>query len=182
MQSAWPGSALVINQSNNKTDTEIKYKNLYTLHEILGYLKAPGGENISQKKILTTKSESYVIKALTSSLTHREAKMYYNCCYIKSAGYVLGQCFFTQEKLKEIEKDAICVFTSQTWYNKNMAKVIQDGPEFIAGAVFTRLIYVQESKQEKPFFNACIPIVKPKNGLSLRVVGHNINAGGIYLF
>eukprot|EP00957_Ditylum_brightwellii_P159565 12146708-Ditylum_brightwellii.AAC.1 len=60
------------------------------------------------------KSESYAIKASTSSLTHREAKMYYNSCYIKSVGYVLGQCFFTQDELKEIEKDVIRVFTSQT--------------------------------------------------------------------
>eukprot|EP00957_Ditylum_brightwellii_P146463 11151274-Ditylum_brightwellii.AAC.1 len=42
MQAARPGPALVVNQSNNKTDTEIKYKNPYTLHETLGHLKAPG--------------------------------------------------------------------------------------------------------------------------------------------
>eukprot|EP00957_Ditylum_brightwellii_P112105 8547721-Ditylum_brightwellii.AAC.1 len=41
MQSARPGPALVVNQSNNKTDTEIQYKKLYTLHETLGHLKAP---------------------------------------------------------------------------------------------------------------------------------------------
>eukprot|EP00957_Ditylum_brightwellii_P014592 1099698-Ditylum_brightwellii.AAC.1 len=73
--------------------------------------------------------------------------MYYNSCYIKSVGYVLGQCFFNQDKLKEIEKDAICVFTSQTGYNKNMVKLLQDGPESIVGAAFTRLIDVQGREQ-----------------------------------
>eukprot|EP00957_Ditylum_brightwellii_P198031 15087724-Ditylum_brightwellii.AAC.1 len=149
MQSVRPGPVLVVNQSNNKTDTAIKYKSLYTPHETLGHLKAPGGENLSQKTILTTKSKSYAIKASTSSLTHQEAKMYYNSCYIKSVGYVLGQCFFTHDELKEIEKDAIHVFTSQTGHNKNMAKVVQDGPESIAGAAFTRRIEVQGSEQIK---------------------------------
>ena len=72
--------------------------------------------------------------------------MYYNSCYIKSVRYVLGQCFFTQDELDEIEKDAICVFTSQMGYNKNMVKVIRDGPESIAGVSVTRLIDVQESE------------------------------------
>eukprot|EP00957_Ditylum_brightwellii_P184769 14073093-Ditylum_brightwellii.AAC.1 len=59
------------------------------------------------------KSKRYAIKASPTSLTHQEAKMYYNICYIISVGYVLGQYFFTQDKLEEIEKDAIRVFTSQ---------------------------------------------------------------------
>eukprot|EP00957_Ditylum_brightwellii_P057639 4370570-Ditylum_brightwellii.AAC.1 len=56
--------------------------------------------------------------------------MYYNSCYIKSVEYVLGQCFFTQTELEEIESNAIRVFTSRMGYNKNMAKIICDGPEF----------------------------------------------------
>eukprot|EP00957_Ditylum_brightwellii_P077335 5876948-Ditylum_brightwellii.AAC.1 len=50
------------------------------------------------------KSERYAIKASTSSLTYREAKMYYNSCYIKSVGYVLGRCFFTQDELEKLRK------------------------------------------------------------------------------
>eukprot|EP00957_Ditylum_brightwellii_P139310 10616885-Ditylum_brightwellii.AAC.1 len=73
--------------------------------------------------------------------------MYYNSCYIKSVGYVLDQCFFTQAELEEIETDAIRVFTSRMGYNKNMAKVIRDGPEPIAGLSITKLIDVQGSKQ-----------------------------------
>eukprot|EP00957_Ditylum_brightwellii_P110414 8420752-Ditylum_brightwellii.AAC.1 len=73
--------------------------------------------------------------------------MYYNSCYIKSVGYGLGQCFFTQVELEEIEMDAIRVFTSQKGYNKNMAKVICDGPESIAGVSITRLIDVQGIEQ-----------------------------------
>eukprot|EP00957_Ditylum_brightwellii_P120930 9222949-Ditylum_brightwellii.AAC.1 len=49
--------------------------------------------------------------------------MYYNSCYIKAVGYVLGQCFFTQTELEEIERDTIRVFTSCMGYNKNMAKI-----------------------------------------------------------
>eukprot|EP00957_Ditylum_brightwellii_P092162 7016431-Ditylum_brightwellii.AAC.1 len=89
MQSTWPGPALVVNQSNNKTDTEIQYKNPYTPHATLGHLKALGGGNLSQEALLTMKSERYAVKASTSSLIHKEAKMYYNSCYIKSVGYVL---------------------------------------------------------------------------------------------
>eukprot|EP00957_Ditylum_brightwellii_P132100 10071526-Ditylum_brightwellii.AAC.1 len=72
--------------------------------------------------------------------------MYYNSCYIKSVGYVLGRCFFTQAKLEETEADAIRLFTSQMGYNKNMAKVVRDGPESIVGVSVTRLIGVQGSK------------------------------------
>eukprot|EP00957_Ditylum_brightwellii_P133547 10182417-Ditylum_brightwellii.AAC.1 len=103
------------------------------------------------------KSERYAIKASTSSLIHREAKMYYNICYIKSVGYVLGHYFFIQDELEEIEKDAIRVFTSQTGYNKNMAKVVRDRPELIAGAAFTRFIDVQGSKQVKKSLTYAAP-------------------------
>eukprot|EP00957_Ditylum_brightwellii_P133049 10145383-Ditylum_brightwellii.AAC.1 len=68
---------------------------------MLGHLKAPGGGTVSQKNSLQRKLES---------------------CYIKSVGYVLGQCFFTQAKLEEIETDAIRVFKSRMGYNKNMTK------------------------------------------------------------
>eukprot|EP00957_Ditylum_brightwellii_P168960 12860657-Ditylum_brightwellii.AAC.1 len=68
------------------------------------------------------KSDRYAIEASTSALSHHKAKMSYNSCYIKSVGYVLGQCSFTQAELEEIEIDAIRVFTSQMGYNKNMAK------------------------------------------------------------
>eukprot|EP00957_Ditylum_brightwellii_P146464 11151274-Ditylum_brightwellii.AAC.2 len=77
--------------------------------------------------------------------------MYYNSRYIKSVGYVLGQSFFTHDKLEEIEKDAIYVLISWAGYDKNMVKVVQDGPESIAGAAFTRLIDVQGSEQIKIF-------------------------------
>eukprot|EP00957_Ditylum_brightwellii_P188690 14363789-Ditylum_brightwellii.AAC.1 len=62
-----------------------------------------------------------------------------------------------------------------------MAKVVQDGLESIAGAAFTRLIYVQGSEQVKIFFDTCVPIVKPQNFLMLRLVGHNINVCGVHL-
>eukprot|EP00957_Ditylum_brightwellii_P202615 15330938-Ditylum_brightwellii.AAC.1 len=55
MQSARLGPVLVVNQLNNKTDTEIKYKNSYTPHVTLGHLKAPDGGNLSQKALLTMK-------------------------------------------------------------------------------------------------------------------------------
>eukprot|EP00957_Ditylum_brightwellii_P088281 6725391-Ditylum_brightwellii.AAC.1 len=46
-----------------------------------------------------------------------------------------------------MEENAICVFTSQTGYNKNITKVVRDRQESIAGAAFTRLIDVKGSKQ-----------------------------------
>eukprot|EP00957_Ditylum_brightwellii_P104513 7962961-Ditylum_brightwellii.AAC.1 len=73
--------------------------------------------------------------------------MYYNSCYIKSVGYVLGQYFFTQAELEEIEMNAIRVLTSRMGYSRNMAKVICDGPESIVGVSITRLIDVQGTEQ-----------------------------------
>eukprot|EP00957_Ditylum_brightwellii_P132990 10140314-Ditylum_brightwellii.AAC.1 len=113
--------ALVVTQSNSQTEIEIKYKNPYTPHAILGHLKAPDRGNNSQKNKLTDKAGIYAIKASSSSLNHHKARMYYNSCYIKLVGYVLGQCFFTSNKLDEIENDTIRAFTSRSGYNKNMA-------------------------------------------------------------
>eukprot|EP00957_Ditylum_brightwellii_P035785 2713479-Ditylum_brightwellii.AAC.1 len=45
MQSTRPGPPLIVKQSNNKTNTEIQYKNPYAPHTMLGHLKAPGGGN-----------------------------------------------------------------------------------------------------------------------------------------
>eukprot|EP00957_Ditylum_brightwellii_P046945 3562936-Ditylum_brightwellii.AAC.1 len=112
----------MVKQAHNKRQTTIKYKNPYTPHTTLGHQKAPGRANVSQKNSLQKKSGRYAIKASTSALSRHEAKMYYNSCYIKSVGYVLGQCFFTQAELEEIERDALRVFTSPMGYNKNMAK------------------------------------------------------------
>eukprot|EP00957_Ditylum_brightwellii_P150462 11456986-Ditylum_brightwellii.AAC.1 len=80
---------------------------------------------------------------MTSALSPRESQRYYNSCYPKSVGYVLGQCFFTEAELEEIEKEAIRAFTSKSGYNQNMAKVIQDGPYDFAGISFTTLVHVQ---------------------------------------
>eukprot|EP00957_Ditylum_brightwellii_P190827 14527859-Ditylum_brightwellii.AAC.1 len=104
MQSTRPGPPLMVQQAHNKRQTKIKHKNPYTTHTTLGHQKAPGRANVSQKNALQKKSERYDIKALTSALRQHEVKMYYNSCYIKSVGHVLGQ---------EIERDAIRVFTSR---------------------------------------------------------------------
>eukprot|EP00957_Ditylum_brightwellii_P187092 14248946-Ditylum_brightwellii.AAC.1 len=45
MKSTRPGPPLIIKQLNNKTNTEIQYKNPYTPHAMLGHQKAPGGGN-----------------------------------------------------------------------------------------------------------------------------------------
>eukprot|EP00957_Ditylum_brightwellii_P182387 13894224-Ditylum_brightwellii.AAC.1 len=45
VQSTRPGPPLVVKQSNNKTNTEIQYKSLYTPHTILGHQKALCGGN-----------------------------------------------------------------------------------------------------------------------------------------
>eukprot|EP00957_Ditylum_brightwellii_P030064 2275857-Ditylum_brightwellii.AAC.1 len=42
-------------------------------------------------------------------------------------------------------------------YNKNMAKVIRDGPESTAGVSITRLIDIQGSKQVKHFLRHMRP-------------------------
>eukprot|EP00957_Ditylum_brightwellii_P028640 2163210-Ditylum_brightwellii.AAC.1 len=73
--------------------------------------------------------------------------MNYDSCYVKSVGYVLGQCFFTEQDCEEIEQEVIQVFMSHTGYNKNMAKVIRDGPAELAGAAMTRPIDVQSMEQ-----------------------------------
>eukprot|EP00957_Ditylum_brightwellii_P148442 11301535-Ditylum_brightwellii.AAC.1 len=73
--------------------------------------------------------------------------MYYDSCYIKSVRYILGQCFFTEQDSEVIEQGVIQVFTSCTGYNKNIAKVIRDGPAELAGPAMTCLIDVQGTEQ-----------------------------------
>eukprot|EP00957_Ditylum_brightwellii_P127998 9761418-Ditylum_brightwellii.AAC.1 len=68
--------------------------------------------------------------------------MYYDNCYLKSVGYVLGQCFFADQDYKEIGQEAIQIFTSCTGYNRSMAKAIRDRPAELAGAAMTRLVAV----------------------------------------
>eukprot|EP00957_Ditylum_brightwellii_P072424 5503872-Ditylum_brightwellii.AAC.1 len=97
--------------------------------------------------VLEDKANKYAVKASASSLPHSEAKLYYNSCYLQSVGYILGQCFFTDQECKEIEQEAIQVFTSRTGYNRNMAKVIRDRPAELAGAAMTCLIDVQGTEQ-----------------------------------
>eukprot|EP00957_Ditylum_brightwellii_P117511 8962391-Ditylum_brightwellii.AAC.1 len=83
--------------------------------------------------------------------------MYYDSCYIKSGGYVLGQCFFTDQDCKEIEQEVIQVFTSYTDYNKNMARVIRDGLAELAVATMIGLIDIQGTEQVKNFLRHIRP-------------------------
>eukprot|EP00957_Ditylum_brightwellii_P184757 14072023-Ditylum_brightwellii.AAC.1 len=151
MVSHCPGLALEVKGPNTTNLITIKYKNAYTVHKKLGHRKAPAGVNALQKTVLTDKANEYAVKGSASSLTHFEAKMYCNSCYIKPVGYVLGQSFFTDQDCKEIEQEVIQVFMSCMGYNKNMAKVIRDGPAELAGDVMTRLIDVQGTEQVKNF-------------------------------
>eukprot|EP00957_Ditylum_brightwellii_P042279 3202163-Ditylum_brightwellii.AAC.1 len=78
-----------------------------------------------------------------SALTHTEARIYYYSCYCKSVGYMLGQSFFSQEDLNDIEGEAICSFTSKMGYNRNMAHVIREGPYQYGGAAITSMVDIQ---------------------------------------
>eukprot|EP00957_Ditylum_brightwellii_P104413 7952455-Ditylum_brightwellii.AAC.1 len=51
------------------------------------------------------------------------------------------------QECKVIEREAIQVFTLRTGYNRNMAKVIRNGPAELAGAAMTCLIDVQGREQ-----------------------------------
>eukprot|EP00957_Ditylum_brightwellii_P119874 9147074-Ditylum_brightwellii.AAC.1 len=100
---------------------EIKYKTPYTPHKTLGHYIAPSGGGFNQKQIPKEIATRYAARVMTHALTHTEARMYYYSCYRKSVGYVLGQSFFSQEDLNEIEVKAICSFTSKIGYNRIMA-------------------------------------------------------------
>eukprot|EP00957_Ditylum_brightwellii_P206560 15349002-Ditylum_brightwellii.AAC.1 len=95
MVSQHPGPALEVTKLNTTIMITIKYKNAYTAHKTLGHRKAPAGVNALQKMVLVDKANGYAVKASASSLTYSEEKLYYDNCYLKSVGYVLGQCFFT---------------------------------------------------------------------------------------
>eukprot|EP00957_Ditylum_brightwellii_P047008 3569133-Ditylum_brightwellii.AAC.1 len=93
--------------------------------------------------MLADKTNKYAAKASSSFLTHFKATLYYDICYLKPVRYVLGQCFFVDQECKEIEQEAIQVFMLRTGFNRNMAKVIRDGPIELSGAAMTHLIDVQ---------------------------------------
>ena len=100
-----PGSGAGTQQQALSTDaTIIEYKNPFTPHKTLGHHKAPVGRHLIQKEILGDTSESYATKAQTSALTNMESRRYYESCYLKLAGYMLGQCFFDKKDLEEIKK------------------------------------------------------------------------------
>eukprot|EP00957_Ditylum_brightwellii_P102849 7837336-Ditylum_brightwellii.AAC.1 len=86
---------------------------------------------------------------MTSALTHTEARMYYYSCYCKSVGHVLGQSFFLQEDLNEIEGKAIRSFKSKMGFNRNMVHVICEGPYQYGGAAITSMVDIQGIEQIK---------------------------------
>eukprot|EP00957_Ditylum_brightwellii_P011308 855205-Ditylum_brightwellii.AAC.3 len=98
---------LEVSKPNTTNMITIKYKNAYTAHKALGHRKAPAGANALQKMMLADKANKYAVKASASSLTHSEAKLYYDSCYLKSVGYILGQCFFMDQDCKEIQQEDI---------------------------------------------------------------------------
>eukprot|EP00957_Ditylum_brightwellii_P072402 5502678-Ditylum_brightwellii.AAC.1 len=118
---------------------------------MLGHYKAPAGGHLTQKEILGHTLESYATRAQTSALTNTESRRYYESCYFKLVGYVLGQCFFDKKDLEEIKKQAIRAFVSKTGYNRNMAKAIRNGPFAYGGSAFTTLCNVQGIEQTKNF-------------------------------
>eukprot|EP00957_Ditylum_brightwellii_P079695 6059829-Ditylum_brightwellii.AAC.1 len=108
-------------------------------HKTLGHYKAPAGANKIQKEAQGDKSDDYAVKLQTSVLTHLESWRYYDSCYLKLVGYVLGQCFFKKKDLQEIEKEALHAFVSKLGCNRNIAKEIQEGPFDFGGSLFTTL-------------------------------------------
>ena len=79
--------------------------------------KAPEGINKTQKLYLKKVANEYATKVFTSALSHKESQQYYDACYLKLVGYVLGKCFLNTKDLEEIEHKAIRVFTAKCGYN-----------------------------------------------------------------
>jgi hypothetical protein len=129
-----------VTQSGSKVKIMIEYKNPYTSHKTLGHYKAPAGVHTIQKEKLGNVSDEYAVKLQTSVLTHSESQHCYNSCYLKSVGYVLGQCFFDSKELEDVDREA-----------QNMAKVIREGPFEFGGSAFTTLPNVQGIEQIKNF-------------------------------
>eukprot|EP00957_Ditylum_brightwellii_P010812 819891-Ditylum_brightwellii.AAC.1 len=108
MRSKHPGPPLYAKQSGSNTKITIEYKNLFTPYKTPGHYKAPAGVHTIQKEKLCKISDEYAIKLQTSALTYLENQQYYDSCYPKSVGYVLGQCFFDSKDLEDIEREALC--------------------------------------------------------------------------
>eukprot|EP00957_Ditylum_brightwellii_P201164 15324357-Ditylum_brightwellii.AAC.1 len=90
MMSKIPGPQLQVRQCNSSDVVTIKYKNTFTSHKTLGHHKYPDSSNITQQKILEKSANEYAVKAQTSALTHSKSWRYYDSCYLKLLGYVLG--------------------------------------------------------------------------------------------
>eukprot|EP00957_Ditylum_brightwellii_P149750 11404438-Ditylum_brightwellii.AAC.1 len=139
MASKQPVPTLQVRQANNGQIIDIKYKTPYTPRKILGHYKAPQGNGMTQQLKLKETVTKYALKAMAYELTHSKARMYFDSCYCKSLGYVLGQSFFTAKELQKIEKEAIQSFTSKLGYYCNMAYVICKGLYQYRGASITSI-------------------------------------------
>eukprot|EP00957_Ditylum_brightwellii_P113638 8663986-Ditylum_brightwellii.AAC.1 len=136
------GPILQVRQAENDIQTEIEYKIPYTPHKTLGHFKVPDSNGAMQLNVLKCLAHEYAIKVMTSALTHTEAKMYFDSCYCKSIGYVLGQSFSTKKEVQIIEQEAIQAFTSKIVFDRNMAYVIQEGPYNLGRAATMSLVNI----------------------------------------
>eukprot|EP00957_Ditylum_brightwellii_P192317 14640182-Ditylum_brightwellii.AAC.1 len=137
MASKQQGQTLQVRQTGNIRQADIEHKNPYTPHKTLGHFKAPGGNGATQLNVLKELAHAYAIQVTTSALTHTEAKIYFNSCYYKSIGYMLGQLFFTEKEVQSIEQEATQAFTSKMGFSRNMVCVICEGPYNLGGTAVT---------------------------------------------
>eukprot|EP00957_Ditylum_brightwellii_P131538 10032592-Ditylum_brightwellii.AAC.1 len=114
---------------------------------MLGHYKVPSGHRLTQQHVLKETTTQYAIRVMTSALTQSKAHVYFDSCYCKSVGYVLGQLFFTTTELQTLEKEAIRAFTSKLSYNFNMTYVIREGPYQYGGAAITSMVNIQGIEQ-----------------------------------
>jgi hypothetical protein len=125
----------------------IQSKSVLNPHKTLGHYRAPAGLAKTQLKELRNKSKTMARQVSSSPLDRRESRTFYDVIYLKSMGFVLPNCYFTEKELNSVQSPAICAFIPKCGFNRNTKRAIIFGPKKLAGAGFGSLFHLQGEGQ-----------------------------------
>jgi hypothetical protein len=132
------GTLLQVHDAALNENVTILAKSVYTPHKTLGHHEAPAGENVTQHRVLHRNSNTYAKLVATSPLNRSESWFFYTAIYLKSLGYVLSNCFFSELELKTLQNSATRAFLAKCGYNRNTQRTIVFAPIRFSGCGFLR--------------------------------------------
>jgi hypothetical protein len=145
------GDPLQVHDESTDKLVTIPAKSVYTPHKTLGHYKAPTGDNKTQYRILLTNSDGFAKLIATSPCNRMDSWFFYTAIYLKSLGYVLADCFFTEKELAKVQSAALRSFLAKCGYNRNTHRAIVFAPISHGGCGFLSLFLLQGEGQVLAF-------------------------------